>query len=236
MEQEAVMGGMDTLNEASTGSAGGSFDPIGRAQGAAGVEPTGGAISGSGGSDFSQFGADLAGAAAGAAAAIGPRITVVAGTRVFDAITGELLDDAVERQVPQSQRDQYYDDGTHGDLQADDGKYTRVGERRDRISHINQRIKEQLIKSLVYAADLNPLEFYGYTLMSTERYATEIQDSMWRMVPDPRVAPVSCSRRSRSKTPSKSLNTARSSPRRMNASRATGPIASSRNTAWTRKA
>ena len=114
-----------------------------------------------------------------------PKIKVISGTRVFDAVTGELLDDAVEKSVPETQKDDYYDDGTHGDLEAGDGKYSKVDERREAISPSNQRIKEQLVQALVVAEQLDPLAFYGFSLMSTERHETAPRDRAWQLVPDP---------------------------------------------------
>ncbi|MCL5271149.1 MAG: hypothetical protein M1457_11530 [bacterium] len=113
------------------------------------------------------------------------KITVITGTRVFDKITGELLDDAVEREVPEPEKDNYYDDGTHGDLVAGDGKYTKVSEVSDVIGGSNQRVKEQLIQSLVVAEQLNPIQFFGYTLLSLGQQESTPRNRAWKLVPNP---------------------------------------------------
>jgi hypothetical protein len=119
----------------------------------------------------------------------GPRITVLAGTRVLDAIMPHaLIDDATERQVPQSMQNQYYDDGPqggHGDLEANDGKFTNVTTSMDYISQSNQRIKEQLIQALVSANALNTIDFFGLAVMSADRTGAVSRDRAWKMVASP---------------------------------------------------
>lgn len=114
-----------------------------------------------------------------------PKVTVITGTRVFDAITGELIDDAVMKDLPETERDNFFDDGTHGDLLAADGIYTSVDSRSDVINQSNQRVKEHLIMALISADDLNPLEFYGFNIMSIERNQTVDRQRAWKLVPDP---------------------------------------------------
>jgi hypothetical protein len=190
-EQMAVTEGMNTLNQGAVGGGGAGVEALNRAQGVAAGDPSAGAPP-----DLSappapgqpiDFGA-LATGAAGNVPGLDqllPRITVISGTRVFDAITGELLDDAVERLVPENQKENYFDDGTNGDVEPNDGKYTRVSEDRGYISQSNQRIKEELIQALISANDMNPLQFYGYTLMSTERIDNASRERAWKLVPNP---------------------------------------------------
>jgi hypothetical protein len=118
-----------------------------------------------------------------------PKIKVITGTRVFDAVTGELLDDAREKAVAETDKENFFDDGTHGDLTADDGKYTKTDQRNDVLGQSNQRVKEQLVQALVVAENLNPLEFYGFSLMSTERQETVPRNRAWRLTPDPKGGP-----------------------------------------------
>jgi hypothetical protein len=113
-----------------------------------------------------------------------PKVTVITGTRVFDAITGNLIDDAAMKELPETERDNYFDDGTHGDLLAADGIYTSVDTRSDVIDQSNQRVKEQLVMALIAADDLDPLEFYGFNIMSTERTEALPRQSSWKLVPD----------------------------------------------------
>jgi hypothetical protein len=122
----------------------------------------------------------------------GPRITVLAGTRVFDAYMTKwmnvdlIIDDATERQVPQSMQNQYYDDGTHGDLEANDGKFSNVTTNNsDYISQSNQRIKERLIHVLVGANTLNTIDFFGLAIMSSDRTGNVSRDRAWKVVASP---------------------------------------------------
>lgn len=116
---------------------------------------------------------------------MGPQITVITGTRVFDAITGQLLDDAIQKQVPQADSDKYFDDGTHGDLEAGDGEFTKVDERRDVLGQSNQRFKEQLVKALISADTYTPLQYFGLMIASTERQSTVPRNRAWSMVSAP---------------------------------------------------
>jgi hypothetical protein len=181
---------MDTLNQAPVGSGAGNL-ALDRARGVAGGQP---APPAPGGQPTPAPG--FPGSAPGAPGLPGglqipqmlvPKITVIGGTRVFDVIPPyELLDDATERQVAESEKDNYFDDGTHGDIEANDGKYTSVKESRDAyLSQSNQRIKEQLIQALIVADAMNPLQFYGYTLMSTERMEAASRNRAWKLVPNP---------------------------------------------------
>ena len=207
---------MDTLNSAPTGSAGGSFDPLGRANNAAnaasgglGALPPGGTgalppsggividpatgdpVPGGGGYGLPPGAVGNALNAAGAAVinAIPLTVTVIDGTRIFDAITGELLDDAVEKKVTEQEKASYYDDGTHGDIAPDDGSFTRVDERRDVIGQSSQRVKERLLQALVSAEALNPLEFYGFNIMSLSVGEEQPRNRVWKLVPDPEGGP-----------------------------------------------
>ena len=131
-----------------------------------------------------------AGAFPGAVAeTAGAKIKVISGTRVFDAVTGELLDDAVTTEVPESEKSNYYDDGTHGDLVANDGQYTNVDEAHDQVGQSSQRVKERLVGALVAAEQLTPLEFYGYRIMTTDRVVDVPRKRAWRMIPDPAGGP-----------------------------------------------
>lgn len=118
---------------------------------------------------------------------IEPEVKVRAyiGTRVFDAVTGELLDDAQEVMIPEDQRDLYYDDGTHGDETANDGVYALVESSDDFLSSSNQRIKERLIQALYEANRLDPIDFYGFDLMAADRRNREPRSKRWKIVEDP---------------------------------------------------
>jgi hypothetical protein len=117
------------------------------------------------------------------------KMSVVTGERVKDAITNQLLDDAYVKQVPLSERANYYDDGTHGDLIPNDGQFTNVTMREDVIGQSNQRIKERLIKALMVAESYDPLEFFRLTLASTEERNNLPRNRSWMLVPDPKGGP-----------------------------------------------
>lgn len=114
--------------------------------------------------------------------ALRPRIKAIAGERVFDAVTGELLDDARIVMIDESQKDSYYDDGTNGDVTAEDGIYARVTERRDVLGQSSQRIKERLIQALHELDLLDPIEFYGHSILTTEKTEHAPRNRRWKIV------------------------------------------------------
>lgn len=113
------------------------------------------------------------------------KITVIAGKRVTDAVTGELLDDAREIRVDEDKKAEYFDDGTHGDLVAGDGQYTRIEEITGVLGPNNQRIKEQLIQAVYEISRLDAREFYGHTLMSADNSTRPERNVRWAMVEAP---------------------------------------------------
>lgn len=117
------------------------------------------------------------------------KVKAIVGTRVFDAVSGELLDDARERFITDGQKTLYYDDGTHGDPTPDDGQFALVDSRSDVIGPGQQRVKEQLVKALIVAENYDPLQFYGYTLMSTDQQKSAPRNRAYKLVPDPRGGP-----------------------------------------------
>ncbi|MCE5230783.1 hypothetical protein LLG95_14495 [bacterium] len=119
----------------------------------------------------------------------GQTITVITGTRVFDAITGSLLDEPIQKKVPQSEAEKYFDDGTHGDVTPNDGEMAKVDERKDALGMSNQRFKEQLVKALVVADGMTPLQYFGIPIASTERSDTAPRNRAWRLVPVPEGGP-----------------------------------------------
>lgn len=202
---------MDTLSGASTGGGdfGGALDRANNAAAAANAATAGGGLGalpaapaqpvyaepgviptqpgGYGGAG--TVGTALNAAGQAVAGVIPLTVTVIDGTRIFDAITGELLDDAVEKKVSEEERANYFDDGTHGDITPDDGTFTRVDERRDVIGQSSQRVKERLLQALVSAEALNPLEFYGFNIMSLSVGQEQARTRVWQLVPDPEGGP-----------------------------------------------
>ena len=114
---------------------------------------------------------------------IKPRIKVIKGSRVYDKVTGELLDDAQLAMVDESEKGNYFDDGINGGDQTEgDGLYSLVDVRRDVIGQSNQRIKERLIQAIYQADALEPLEFYGFSIMSTSKRESVPRSRRWKIV------------------------------------------------------
>lgn len=179
---------MDTLNQGPVGPTGAGQQALERAQQLPGAQTPGGLpgdeLPGLEAFDLPGAGEQIGEAAGRARQALTGTITVITGTRVFDAVTGELLDDPQERQVAAALRDSFFDDGTHGDLLAEDGQYTNVDTRSDVVGPLNQRVKEQLVKALLVAEQMGPIEFYGLTLLSTQRHRDIPRSRAWKLVPD----------------------------------------------------
>lgn len=115
-------------------------------------------------------------------------ITVVEGELVISAKSGEVLQRPVRKQVPESLKDNYYDDGTHGDEVAGDGIYSNVVVRKDVISptEFKERIAlESLINKI---AKDNPVEFYR-VYVAADGHDPEIPSySYWKQRRDEFVA------------------------------------------------
>jgi hypothetical protein len=187
-EMNTVTQGMDTLNSQSPGPNVGLVQAQKEKLQQAGVTNPSAAAVPPGPQGLAQSAIGTVGGLSPLVAA-GPKIKVITGTRVFDAVTMELLDDAVVKEVPESEKANYYDDGTHGDLVANDGQYTRVEEEHDKVGQSSQRVKERLVGALVAADQLSPLEFYGYRIMTTDRVVDVPRNRAWRMIPDPSGGP-----------------------------------------------
>lgn len=87
-------------------------------------------------------------------------IPVVEGELVISAKSGEILQKPEKKMVPETLKDNYYDDGTHGDEVANDGIYSNVVVRKDVIS--KDEFKQRLmLESLINRISKdNPVEFY----------------------------------------------------------------------------
>lgn len=111
-----------------------------------------------------------------------PKVRALVGERVYDALTGELLDDARFVLIEESETSKYYDDGTNGDLTPEDGIYARVTIRNDAVGPENQRIKERLIQAIYEANRLDPVQFYGYSLMAQDHRVRPRRSKRWKVV------------------------------------------------------
>ena len=88
------------------------------------------------------------------------QIRVLAGSRVHCAVSGALLEDIVYKQVPESEKGAYYDDGSHGDAEAGDGTYTNITIRKDVMSPESHEILQRLMTLLSNIEQTEPMDFY----------------------------------------------------------------------------
>lgn len=180
----APAGAMDAINE----TAAPSTSAVGRAR-----EAVGGADPAALNDARARMGGALRGRGAVGEASravervVIPRVKAIMGTRVFDAVTGDLLDDAQLVNVDQAEIQNLglVDDGTQGDRIPEDGEFAKVDQSREFIGQANQRLKERLIQAIYSAEQLNPLEFYGFNIMTTERTTPAPRNRRWRLVDDP---------------------------------------------------
>ncbi len=97
-------------------------------------------------------------------------VMVIGGQRVRCAVCGTLLEDVRRAQVPEIvAKTQFYDDGTHGDIEAGDGEYTNITERSDEFlgSECNA-LKERLLSLLRYCEEADSLQFFRLYATTTE--------------------------------------------------------------------
>ena len=96
-------------------------------------------------------------------------VRVLAGARVTDAVTGELIDDYIYLDHPKTMLEGYFfDDGTHGDEQAGDFLYSNVSQRNDVIGAETHQTLVRTLNSLQSANQMTPLEFYRLHVLTTE--------------------------------------------------------------------
>jgi hypothetical protein len=134
MEQNAAMGGMDALSGQNV--AGGQV-AMDRARAVAAPNP---GLPGLGGGRVGEEvelgfeGGPVPGQPGGVPTPTPiPTIQVLDGRRVFDAVTGALIEDAVKTTVPITEQDRYFDDGVRDNGIPNDGIKGRVETIRDRV-------------------------------------------------------------------------------------------------------
>jgi hypothetical protein len=101
---------------------------------------------------------------------------VLTGERVyshlqFGASPPELLQDAEIIQVPgvvSELRKRYYDDGTHGDVKANDNVWSYVTARNDVMAPEEFRILNRILAALTSGEDTDPREFFRLPVATTE--------------------------------------------------------------------
>lgn len=159
----APMMGLPAPNAAPAGPAqlpGLSGPPTGVAPAAPGVDPFASGIPGAPGAP----GVPGAPGAPGAPAATPiPTIKVLVGKRVYDAVTGALLEDAMVVPVRVTEQDQYFDDGIHDNGIAGDGIRGNVVTVKDQyIGAETNGIKNRLIRVVRDSEAMTPMEFFRH--------------------------------------------------------------------------
>lgn len=95
-------------------------------------------------------------------------IRVVTGRRVHCAVCNRLLEDVRFEEVPETMRDEFYDDGTHGDEVANDGTYTNIEVVDNVIGPECVELEIKLINLLVSSEDKGPLGFFRLFALTDE--------------------------------------------------------------------
>jgi hypothetical protein len=96
------------------------------------------------------------------------QVRVLTGSRVQCAISGEILEDIVYRDVPEWEKDNYYDDGSHGDAEAGDGTYTNITVRNDVMSPASHVVLQRLLTLMENIEGMEPMDFYRLNVVSSE--------------------------------------------------------------------
>jgi len=100
------------------------------------------------------------------------RILVLTGERVTCHVMRTLLEDIHYEYRPESEKGEYYDDGTHGDLQPNDNIYTNYSERNDVLSAEANRFKLLYMRMLELCEQTNPIEFFRIPVATEEPLST----------------------------------------------------------------
>lgn len=125
-----------------------------------------------------------------------PSFKVLTGERVYSRLQlgtspPELLQDAEIVSVMgmlQDIRTKYYDDGTHGDIKANDGIWSYVTERNDVISPAEFRIMTRIVASLVAAEQTQPHEFFQLPVTTTDPLSQLPQNMEWEAQRDDKIS------------------------------------------------
>ncbi len=96
------------------------------------------------------------------------KIRVLSGSRVTCAVCGTLLEDTVYKEVPESQKENYYDDGTHGDAEAGDGTYTNITVCSDVMCPACHSILQKLLTLLSITENTEPMDFFRLNVVTTD--------------------------------------------------------------------
>ena len=96
-------------------------------------------------------------------------IRVLTGSRIECAVYGILLEDIIYKDVPESEKGNYYDDGAHGgDQEAGDGTYTNITVRKDVMSPEAHLILRRTLTLLKNVEQMEPMDFYRMNVVTSE--------------------------------------------------------------------
>jgi hypothetical protein len=100
------------------------------------------------------------------------KILVLTGEQIKCHVMGTLLEDIHYEYRPESEKGEYYDDGTHGDLQPNDNIYSNISARNDVLSAEANRVKLLYLRMLELCEETNPLEFFRIPVATEEPLST----------------------------------------------------------------
>jgi len=111
-----------------------------------------------------------------------PLVKVLTGRRVYDAITGDLLEDVFYEDLPKDMvmtNPEYKDDGTPPDVKADDLIWTHKDAGkvvRNVIGPDNHIQRRYLFKMIEITSKMDPLEFFGLYISTEDEFSKIYQD------------------------------------------------------------
>lgn len=98
-----------------------------------------------------------------------PEIQVLYGQRVYDAVTGALLEDPRYISVPQAEQERFFDDGIRDNGIEKDGVRGDVTTIRDQfIGAETNSIKNRMLNLVRNAEDIPAMVFFGYHFAATD--------------------------------------------------------------------
>ena len=100
------------------------------------------------------------------------KILVLTGEQIKCHVMGTLLEDIHYEYRPELEKGEYYDDGTHGDLQPNDNIYSNISARNDVLSAEANRVKLLYLRMLELCEETNPLEFFRIPVATEEPLST----------------------------------------------------------------
>ena len=217
-EYNAAAQGMETLDEGSTGGGGAGQNVLDSLRGGQATPPGGAPPGGFGPPGAASGAAVMPGAeatpageaAAGVDAVVAPisqtrTYAAFAGRRVYDAVTYRrnpntaiILDDIRRIDITEDQLSEFSDDGTQGDVEPNDSVYAQIlpTSTNEYIGAESAFYLEKVIYLLGAAEQMDPLEFFGLTALTSERVSdipkyrervAEKDSKIYSMTPDGKI-------------------------------------------------